>query len=162
MISRTTVSPNSITDSISSCSSASITESAAAACTIPRNSFSLMNGPASRPLPFTIRFVTRIKRLEITRSGQNAANAETNGAVAVAPRTEYSTAYVLGTASAKTKNNTTLSATPITTPGAPNRRLATTPVRVACRVCKMFTVSNSGFTQRVGSLAKRTKTPPRL
>jgi len=51
-----------------------------------------MNGPCSKSLPFTIRFVTRMSRLDATRNGQNAANADTNGAVAVAPRTEYNTA----------------------------------------------------------------------
>ena len=69
-----------------------MTESLAAASTIPRNSVSLMNGPCSKSLPFTIRFVMRMSRLDAIRSGQNAANADTNGAVAVAPRTEYNTA----------------------------------------------------------------------
>ena len=161
MISRTTVSPNSITDSISACSSTSITESFAAASTMLRNSDSLMKGPSFKLRPGTRRLVILISPFEAMRNGQNAVSAETRGAVIVAPRTEYKTAYVLGTASAKTKNNSTLSTTPITTPGAPKMRLATTPVSVAWRVCKMFTVSSSGFTHLVGSLASRTKSAAR-
>ena len=80
MTSRTTVSPNSMIDSISSRSSCSITSSSAAASTIPSSSCSLTNGPFSSPLPRTMTLVSRIRPLEIIRSGKNVTSASTGRA----------------------------------------------------------------------------------
>ena len=134
IISRTTVSPNSIIDSMSSRSSCSITLSCAAASTIPKNSCSPMNGPCFSPSPFTMTLVSLINTVDAARNGQKRTSKEIGRAVVVAPRTGLSSAYVFGTASASTKNNITLIITPTATPAGPNNRPDTIPISVACTV----------------------------
>ena len=67
-------------------------------------------------------------------SGGKETSSFVPRAVLKAARSGYSSAYVFGTASARTKKTMTFNRTPIATPRGPKARDATTPVSVACTV----------------------------
>ena len=160
--SRATVSPNSIIDSMRSRSSSSMTSSFIAASTIPNNSCSFTKGPCSSPLPLTMTLVNEINQPDTILNGGNDTKSLVPRAVVKAARSGYNNAYVLGTASAKTKNTMTFSSTPTATPSGPKAREATTPVNVACTVWHTLTERSNGLTHFSGSPTNCCKARPCL
>ena len=133
MISRATVSPKSMIDSMRSRSSSSMTEASAASPIRAMISSSVTNGPCSRPLPGRITLVTVMSTSAIHRNVRPMSTM--SGAVASAARSVCCRAHVFGAASAMMNTTTTLISVATMTPAVPNTRDATMPVMDACTVC---------------------------
>ena len=114
MISRTTVSPKSMIDSIRSRSDSSITECSMASSARARISSSVTNGPFFRPLPGRMMLATPMSARAGRRSTQPANS--TIGAVSIAARSVCCSAHVFGAASAITNSTSTFNTMPIATP----------------------------------------------
>ena len=137
MISRTTVSPKSMIDSIRSRSDSSMTACSMASSARARISSSVTNGPFFRPLPGRITLATPMRARAGMRSTQPANS--TMGAVNNAARSVCCNAQVFGAASAITNSTRTFNTMPIATPAAPNRLAASTPTRADWIVWTMLT-----------------------
>src|ERR671911_259975 len=144
--SRTTVSPNSMIDSMSARSSSSITPSSTPSSATASNSSSDTYGPCASPLPGRSRLVRPMSARDAIRSGENRTRARMGRAAASAERSGLSTAHVRGSDAATTNTTTTSTAVAITTPVTPHRRSAPTPTSVGCTPWQPRSTRSTAFT----------------
>ncbi len=122
MTSRTTVSPNSKIEWMSSRSSVSIESSSAATSAIVRMSASVVNGPERIPLPGSTTFAKPMKSRERSRSGKKPVTDASNGEIASTVRSLCCNANVLGTTSNSVNTTKISTKMPTATPDRAERR----------------------------------------
>ena len=135
--SRTTVSPNSKTEWMSSSSSSSIEPSSEPAEAICRISSSLTNGPCRSPFPGRITFASPMRAF-VGRS-RTRATAYANGASASATRSVWRTPYVFAIASTTTKYRSVNAIEVSVTPRESKRRSARIATTIADPFCTTIT-----------------------
>ncbi len=160
--SRTTVSPNSKIEWMSSRSSVSIDASCAATSAIVRISSSVTNGPPRSPFPGMTTLARPIKPRVRTRNGPNRVRNASRGDTRITARSACCTANVLGATSANV-NTTMISMTiPTATPALPKVGSRTVPSNVAEIIWLASNTSRTLFSVCSGCSSMRSTRSARL